>query len=254
MSYFTSLVQNEWMKITSKRQLPYYLLFLLVVLAAAIGLQLWVQSKGGSEVGSVGFTSVIFEITSVFTGIFSVVIASQIITDEFKDGTIKQLLIRPASRTTILMSKLVTIILVVLFVNLAMLLVTALAAFILFDASAGGINVLWEGTILPFFLTLPNELFYIFIAFTAAVLTRSLGLSISIAVILNTLAGMINMFVFDKPWYKYTVYPHLNWNSYYAGDLPFEGATFGFSFAMYALYMLALLLVSILVFKKRDIQ
>ncbi|MCR8843364.1 ABC transporter permease [Paenibacillus sp. SC116] len=254
MSYFTALVRNEWMKITSKRQLPYYLIFLLIVLAAAIGLQLWFQSEGSSEVGSVGFTSVIFEITSVFTGIFSIVIASQIITDEFKDGTIKQLLIRPASRTTILMSKLVTIILVVLFVNFAMLIVTALAAFILFDSSVGGINLLWEGTILPFFLTLPNELFYIFVAFTAAVLTRSLGLSISIAVILNSLAGMLSMFIDEKPWYKYTVFPHLDWSPYYKGEPPIEGVTFGFSFGIYALYMLALLLVSILVFKKRDIQ
>ncbi|WP_028596264.1 ABC transporter permease [Paenibacillus assamensis] len=254
MSYFTSLVQNEWMKITSKRQLPYYLIFLFVVLAAAIGLQLWSQSEGGSEVGSVGFTSFIFGITSVFTGIFSIVIASQIITDEFKDGTIKQLLIRPASRTMILMSKLVTIILVVLFVNLAMLLVTALAAFILFDSSAGGINVLWEGTILPFFLTLPNELFYILVAFTAAVLTRSLGLSISIAVILNSLAGMLSIFIAEKPWYKYTVFPHLNWKSYYMGQPPIEGVTFGFTFGIFTLYMLALLLISIWVFKKRDIQ
>ncbi|MCY9515055.1 ABC transporter permease [Paenibacillus apiarius] len=254
MRYFISLVQNEWMKANSKRQVPYYYAFLAVIsLLLAVGMRFFIFKD--QPYSFISFTSDVHFISNALTSIFIMVISAQIITDEYKDGTIKQLLIRPASRTMVLMSKLVNIMLIMLVVYLFTLFIGLALGAIFFNVIPADVKLIQIAADMA--LGLPNVLFYALVAFTTAVLTHSLGLSITIPIVLKSVVGSAIYFLANKSWYKFLIFPNMDWKPYFTGDadmLPFKGATLGYSIAVYAVYMIVLLGISIFVFKKRDVQ
>lgn len=252
MKYFNGLVKNEWMKATSKRQLPYYYLF-LTLLTIGIGAVMRMVIGDRSGYAAIDSVSVSLSVLLTISSFFFIVVSSQIITDEFKDGTIKQLLIRPASRTTILMSKLVNLLLIMASVYVLAFILSIGVGFILFS---GTTETTFMDVVRQGLLTLPSSLFYSLFAFMVAVLTKSLGLAMSIPIIVQSLSGL-TQFVANKPWYKFLIFPNLNWEGYVTGNanmIPFAGGTFFFSIMIFIVYMLVLLLVSIYAFNARDVQ
>lgn len=252
MKYFNGLVQNEWMKATSKRQLPYYYIF-LALLAIGIGVVMRLAIGGRGEYAAIESMNVSISVLLTISSYFFIVVASQTITDEFKDGTIKQILIRPASRTMVLMSKLVNLLLIMLSVYVLAVVLSAAVGFILFS---GDTTMTIMDVLRQTLLSLPSALFYMLFAFMVAVLTRSLGLAISIPIIIQSLSGL-TMFMANKSWYKFLIFPNLNWEGFITGNsnaLPYEGATFLFTLVIYVIYMLIPLLASNYAFNSRDIQ
>ncbi|RJG22817.1 ABC transporter permease [Paenibacillus thiaminolyticus] len=252
MSYFFSLVQNEWMKTNSKRQAPYYYIF-LALMAVMLGVvaRFFVFKDGAMSY--LGFADTFVSIARSLTTFFIIIVAAQTITDEFKDGTIKQLLIRPASRALVLASKWVNALLVLFAAYMIILLLGLGVGAALFNLSAEDASLM--DSVVALFLGYSDAAFQLTLAFMIAVLTRSLGLSIVLPIIFQILAGTVTMMLYQKVWYKWLVFPHLNWGPYFGeGQLPYEGATIGFSLMMYAIYFAVLLAISFFVFQKRDVQ
>ena len=252
MRYFVSLVQNEWMKVNSKRQVPYYYAFIAVIsLLLAVVMRFFIFKD--QPYSFISFTSDVHFVSSALTSIFIMVVSAQIITDEYKDGTIKQILIRPASRTMVLMSKLVNILLILLVVYMVTLFIGLTLGAIFFNIIPADVKLMQ--IVSDMALSLPNVLFYALVAFTTAVLTHSLGLSITIPIILKWVLGSSIVFLSSKSWYKFLIFPNMDWKPYFTGDtLPFKGASLGYSITIYAIYTIVLLGISIVVFKKRDVQ
>ena len=71
----------------------------------------------------------------IFATIFGITTASRTITDEFQKGTIKQLLIRPRKRMTVLFSKYITVLLTMLFIVFASTLIAMIIGLIVMDGS-----------------------------------------------------------------------------------------------------------------------
>ncbi|NKI22019.1 ABC transporter permease subunit [Paenibacillus dendritiformis] len=252
MSYFFSLVQNEWMKTNSKRQAPYYYIFLaLMALLLGVVIRFFVFKDGAMPY--LEFANTFVFIARPLTTIFIIIVAAQTITDEFKDGTIKQLLIRPASRSLVLASKWVNALLVLFAAYMIILLLGLGIGAALFNLAAEEATLM--DSVMSLFLGYSEAAFQLTLAFMIAVLTRSLGLSIALPIIVQMLGGTVSMMLHQKEWYKWLVFPHLNWGPYFGeGQLPYEGATLGFSLMMYAIYFAVLLAVSFFVFQKRDVQ
>ncbi|XOS91496.1 ABC transporter permease [Brevibacillus laterosporus] len=127
---FIHLIQNEIMKLNAKKQtvLFFSLLAVLVLLAGLIGK--FYATDMTSGIGYAGF-SVFMQIGLGFLiTLFGLVTGSQILTDEYKEGTIKQLLIRPSSRTTILLSKYVTVLIMLVSATLFLMLFSSLVGLI----------------------------------------------------------------------------------------------------------------------------
>ncbi|GAC43347.1 ABC transporter permease [Paenibacillus popilliae] len=252
MSYFFSLVQNEWMKTNSKRQAPYYYIF-LALMAVLLGVVIRFFVFKDEPMSYLQFADTFVFIARPLTTIFIVIVAAQTITDEFKDGTIKQLLIRPASRSLVLASKWVNAILVLFAAYMIIFLLGLGVGAALFNLSAEDASLMDSGVSL--FLGYSEAAFQMTLSFMIAILTRSLGLSIALPIIFQMLAGTVSMVLYQKVWYKWLVFPHLNWGPYFGeGTLPYKGATLGFSLMMYAIYFAVLLAISFFVFQKRDVQ
>ncbi|EJW17710.1 ABC transporter permease [Paenibacillus alvei] len=253
MRYFVSLVQNEWMKANSKRQVPYFYAFIAVItLMVAVAMRFFIFKS--DPYPYMAFASDINFLFSSLIGIFIMVVSAQIVTDEYRDGTIKQLLIRPASRTMVLASKMVTVVLILLSVYVFTVICSIVFGMIFFSFMSADVTLV---VILKDILfRIPDVLFYAVLAMTAAVLTRSLGLAITVPIVIKSVVGAGMYFFAGKPWYKFLIFPNLNWQPYFNGgdNLPFKEASFGFSVTIYAVYMIVLLGASLIIFNKRDVQ
>lgn len=253
MSYFLRLVQNEWMKATSKRQTTFYLVFLLCMIAGLGILMRFVIVKDPNALSPLEFMQLVSSISMLITFYYLIVVSALTFTDEFKDGTIKQLLIRPASRNMILGSKIVNLIIITIVMNLFILLFASTTGFLLFK----GENTTTIGDTIEMLLFIFPELaFYSLLAIMVAVVTRSVGLAISIPIIIQSVIASLASLISDKAWYKLLIFPNMEWAPFFKedGGLPYPGATFGLSLAIYGGYMLILLLVTIWVLNKRDVQ
>ncbi|MFM1651102.1 ABC transporter permease [Brevibacillus sp. B_LB10_24] len=257
---FLRLVQNELMKIHSKRNSWFYYLFLVMGVIASAILMKYLISAAGEAINFVEFSHYMKMALAPFITIFAVVMGAQTITEEFKDGTIKQLLIRPASRTAVLLSKYVSIILIVLIAYAVLLFVSLLTGVVLFGTSSPG-DVSFAILYKKILYDLPGMMFIMTLSFFLAVTFRGIGLAISVAIIANFIGGLLVTMLSKYAWAKYIIFANTDLTVYDPDPLissgmqpPFAGMTLGFSLSVILAYIAVLLIVANLIFVKRDIR
>jgi ABC-2 type transport system permease protein len=206
--------------------------------------------------------------------LLALIFASDIVSSEFTQGTVKLLLTRPVSRTRVLASKLAALVIAItLTVSIggavayafgglaygwrgfgAPILTGFRAGGDVFDASTVRAVVLWKDIILVYGL-----------AWFAALVVGSLGFLTSV-VLRSTAAAMGTMFAaliagsilpFVAPRWeaqKYLFVTNLPLPDYYSGaPPPIAGITVAFSVAVLAVWAVAALVVAFLVFARRDV-
>lgn len=207
----------------------------------------------------------------IFFVILVLMVSSSIICDEFKDGTIKLLLIKPYSRGKILLSKYLTTIIVVL-VSVLMLIITQ---FII-----GGSIFKFEGFNVPVVVYNFNSsklieysvIEYMLIRIIAKIpfLLVLIGISMFLSVLFNSLIISITMplmlYMFSPTlmylteqyklhFMKYLI--NINWNleDYLFGQLPkLSFINLKFSVIIMGVYLLVLFLGMLIIFKKKNIK
>jgi ABC-2 type transport system permease protein len=168
---FFALIQNEIIKINSKRQsiLFLYFCFLFIV---AIGISNKILPDLRTGLDGLKFAKNTLSILTVFVTLFAIVLGSQSITDEYRDGTIKQLLMRPVSRTTILLSKYTANLLMIGFVMLFIYVISIVIGALLFGISSTGSLTLWTTAKLCLY-NLPDAFFMMTLSFFIATIWKS---------------------------------------------------------------------------------
>lgn len=200
-----------------------------------------------------------------------VILAGAIVSDEFSKGTIKLLLVRPYSRTKILLSKLIAV-----FVSMAI--VTAFILFLQFiiggfvfgfntyhmntmqfDFTQG--NVISMNLLVYILLTFVAQLPVLFLigmlAFALGTIFLSSPLAIALPIFGYMGSEMINMVALQMgwDWIRYFVTPNWNFTQYLFGGLPFmEGTTPIFSLLICSIYFVIMIAILIIIFKKRNIK
>lgn len=270
MVNFLKLVQNENMKIY--RRLRTWIMIGIVVLLPVLlsTLLYFAQDKDGSGARMTGFEGMQFDAMLLFflITIFSVVIAAESVAGEFTRGTIKLLLIRPWSRSTILLSKFISVILFsVLLTVLAYLLSYAVnIAFFGATNAAGeffpeldmGAGALLSELGQLFWTNYVSTVVIISVAFMLSSALRSNGLAIGLSIaIIFTAQLWSNLFLMiDQPWIKYVLFLHLDLSAYvngHTGPIEDHPLTLGFALGVLAVYFIVFNLISWTVFRKRDI-
>lgn len=248
MRNFNKLVLNEWLKISKKRSfiIPYTLIVLLVFLVGYI-----VHTVASADTYS---SAVDFTVDSLLpTGIGQILVilviigTAGIVSKEYSQGTIKFLLIRARSRTAILASKYVT----VLLYTLSMLLVAAAALFIsgmVFFGISGGDAGMSDILTSLLYVTVYGVV-YSTIGFMLGILTKSTGVTIGATIFLTT----IDKLVISRDFYKYVLFPNLNLVAYQDGGAPMPGMTLSFSIVLLSIYMVLFLFAGFAVFRRRDV-
>ncbi|WP_459501038.1 ABC transporter permease [Bacillus sp. C1] len=178
-----NLIKNENMKLYQQRTT--YISFLIAYILTFSFV--YIQTLQGKVVATSfwEFTAYVVQSANQAFFVLTVIIASQIINSEFSGGTIKLLLISSNSRANILLSKYLATLLFSLLGFLGSIILGCINAAILFGFK--GITQLDVALSLsgPIMLKLLIFPFYTSVAFALAILTRNIGLSLLISLMIS---------------------------------------------------------------------
>lgn len=198
--------------------------------------------------------------------IITVVIAADSVAGEFSGGTIKMLLIRPASRSKILLAKYISIfvfamlLLVVLFGS-SFLISGMLEGFsdvgapYIYAASDGIVHeVNMVGHVLSTYGYECIQLIMIVtMAFMISTVFRSSSIAIAFSIGMLFIGFAIGAFLTPYSWAKYYLFANIDLTQYLNGSPQIEGMTLQFSIVVLICHFLIFNLLTWGVFKKRDV-
>jgi len=197
--------------------------------------------------------------------LFAIVMGGKIVANEFSEGTIKLLLIRPSKRWKILLSKYISVV----GYTLLMLLVLFIVSFLL-----GGILFSFSGASTPFLINSSgkitevnmivhimelyglksiNLIMMVTLAFMISTVFRNSSMATGIGVFLLTVGNVITMFLTKYSWSKYILFANTDLNQYISGDPLVKGMTMKFSIIVLVAYFIIFNIISYIGFTKRDI-
>ena len=213
----------------------------------------------------------LFSNYELFILIVGIVIAGSIVSDEFNKGTIKLLLVKPYSRVKILLSK---------FIVCMIILVLSIAFITICQTLIGGIIFGFDGLSIPAIVynfdtnsvetinlfgyvaligicKLPIYILLTTLAFACSTIFTNTALAVAVPFLGYIGASIINQLalLYDFKQIIYFVTPNWDLTYYLFGGSPlFKGLTAPFSLIICTIYLLIMLVVSLIVFKKRDIK
>jgi ABC-2 type transport system permease protein len=198
--------------------------------------------------------------------LFAVITAGDIVSSEFTWGTIKLLLIRPANRTKILLSKYAATLLFALFL-LALLFLFAflfngiLTGFSGFTAPHLSVNDSGELVTGSMLLQVLKEYGFGFIellltvtmAFMISTVFRSSSLAIGLSIFIMFTGQSIAGLLLQWEWGKLFLFANTDLSRFMEGRPPRPDMTLGFSVSVLIGYFVVFNLLSWYIFKKRDV-
>lgn len=211
--------------------------------------------------GFVGSTAGIVSLVSLF----SIIFGGGMIANEFTDGTIKLLLIRPSKRWKILLSKYITVLLATLFMLLILFIISLITGAALFG---------FKGTSVPYLQFSSGKvievsmLYHVFteyayncvdlimmvtLAFMISSVFRNGALAIGLSIFLMFVGSSVVQLLSRYHWVKYILFANTNLKVYSDGIPPVEGMTLGFSILVLLAYYVIFNGISWLGFMKRDV-
>jgi ABC-2 type transport system permease protein len=211
------------------------------------------------------FVSDCIQLISI-AGLFTIIIGAGIVANEFNWGTVKLLLIRPLSRTKILLSKYLT---VLLFGFLSILVVFAFSFIlgaILFGLPEDAYPYLHYSNgivkeqsmllhLISFYgLNSISLLMLTTMAFMISSVFRNSSLAIGISIFLMFMGSTVTVLLanwFD--WAKYLLFANTDLTQYFEGTPLVSGMTLPFSIIMLFVYFIVFIGLAFWVFKKRDV-
>jgi ABC-2 type transport system permease protein len=198
--------------------------------------------------------------------IFTIIIAGDSLAGEFSSGTIKLLLIRPASRVKILVSKYISFLLFGMLLLLTLFVISIVVNGILYGFGYMDlplISMTTEGEIVErnmvlnlwktYMLNGVSTVMYVTMTFTISSAFRSSAMAIGFS-IGALFAGNIVLEALQRfDWSKYLLFANTDLTQYLNG-YPFqEGMTLSFSIGVLAVHFLVFNLISWLLFTRRDV-
>ncbi len=212
--------------------------------------------------GVVLFMSAFVSLVSIFV----VIIAADSLAGEFSGGTIKLLLLQPASRSKILLAKYLSVFVYALFMVALVMLVAFIAGAIFYGfdgASMTYLNVSETGeyiernmilhTLTTYGLQCVMLVFVATIAFLISSVFRSSSMAISIAIGIQFFAPLITQLSLEYSWAKYLLFVHMDLTQYLNDTPLIKGVDLPFAISVLAIYFIVLNGLTWFLFHRRDI-
>ncbi|MGH4123244.1 MAG: ABC transporter permease [Clostridium sp.] len=197
--------------------------------------------------------------------LFAIVMGGKIVANEFSEGTIKLLLIRPSKRWKILLSKYIAVIGYTLLMLLVLFIVSFLLGGILFSFSGAGTPFLTSSSgkitevnmivhILELYgLKSINLIMMVTLAFMISTVFRNSSMATGVGVFLLTIGNVITLMLTKFNWSKYILFANTDLNQYITGEPLVKGMTMKFSIIVLIVYFVIFNVISYIGFTKRDI-
>jgi ABC-type transport system involved in multi-copper enzyme maturation, permease component len=215
-------------------------------------------------------SATIYEQYDIFILILILLISGGIISEEFSKGTIKLLLVRPHSRTKILLSKYITALLIIIFSYFVVAISQVAIEWILsgttnfstevaiynFTTYTVNTHNIFIFILIDFLHYIPVYIILTTLSFAISTVFTSTTLGITLPVVGMLGGTAINYTVMRRQIISLKYFITLNWDFpvYINGRLPqLEGITWQFSMFITILYLVALLLVTFIEFKRKNI-
>ena len=207
----------------------------------------------------------------VFIIVVIIMVAGTIVSEEFNKGTIKLLLVKPYTRTQILLSKFLTVLIISAFVIVSTILMQILVGGILFGFESLfepvvvynlSTNAIQEINIFAYLgiqtLTqLPIIILLATLAFAISTIFSNSALAITVSLLGYMGASIINQLAiaYNLTFMKYFVTMNWDLSQYLFGRLPYmEGMNLITSIIICVVYLLIMLIPTFIIFKKRNIK
>jgi ABC-2 type transport system permease protein len=263
LANFFGLILNENMKIY-RRLSTWIMLGIIVVIPLAMSAVFYFASNTTAGTSNWSMMSIESSLLLPLITIFTVVKASESVAGEFTWGTIKLLLIRPWTRSAILLSKYISLLLFALFFAVVAFIVSLLVNMVFFGytGSAEGIMSVvghspWAIMLMTYGLQFISLIVIVSFGFMMSSAFRSSGLAIGLSIFFLLSGSLISALftLTDRAWVKYVLFLHLDLQSYLRGGspVPNQHTTLGFSIAVLAVYVVIFNVISWTVFRKRDV-
>lgn len=201
-----------------------------------------------------------------FIGIFMIIVAAGIVSSEFNWGTIKLLLIRPMSRSKLLLSKYLTVLLFGLTLLSTLFILSGITGYVLFGLPDSAVPHLAYSNgevversilvqlIVEYLLSSIDMLMVATMAFMISSVFRNSNLAIGITLFLLLMGETVTVLLAGKfEWAKYILFANTDLLVYFDGVPPVEGMTLMFSIFMIIVYFVVFQLSAFWVFSKRDV-
>lgn len=203
--------------------------------------------------------------------IIIVLISGSIVSEEFSKGTIKLLLVKPYSRIKILLSKYITVLLMVLFAVISTFIMQMIIGGLFFGYDNLWVpyvtynlttNAIESIPVLKYFLlsslaTLPQLILLATLGFTLSTIFTSTALANTLTIVGAFGSDIINALAqsFEIEPLKYFVTLNWDWSVYlFGGTSPYKGVTFPFSVVICLIYLVVMLVATFIIFKKKNIK
>ncbi|MCA0985013.1 ABC transporter permease [Halobacillus yeomjeoni] len=197
--------------------------------------------------------------------LFTIIVAGGVVANEFKWGTIKLLLIRPISRSKILLSKFVSVFLFA-GIMLVFLYGTAfLIGSILFGMNGFSDPYLYRQggdiqqahvfihTVFQYLISMVNLVMMGTFAFMISTVFRNTSLAIGVPIFLMMGGNSIILFLSDKEWVKYILFANTDLRKFLEGSPMIQDLTISFSITVLIVYFFVFVSLSWYSFTKRDV-
>ncbi|OZU89153.1 ABC transporter permease [Virgibacillus indicus] len=221
-----------------------------------------IQPKGYDAWQFVMENQLLLSVVSLLT----IIIAAGIVANEFRWGTIKLLLIRPITRTKMLLAKYTSVLLFALFTLLFVLVFSWIIGAVFFGVNGFDPHVVLEKSggfeyvsvineiVSGYGFKLVNLVMMATFAFMISTIFRNSALAIGTAIFLMMAGNQIVVFFAERSWAKYILFANTDLSQYVNGNSPWiEDMTLGFSVIMLVIYYVIFLFLSWIFFTKRDV-
>ncbi|WP_175287001.1 ABC transporter permease [Salinicoccus roseus] len=204
--------------------------------------------------------------TTSLVSLVVIIIAGGIVANEFRWGTIKQLLIRPISRSGILLSKYITVLLFTLFTLLFLVATSIIVGLIAYGLPAinpeiivtrpDGMssNGMLSEIVMQYGFKVLNIIILATFGFMISSIFRSSSLAIALSMFLMFAGTTAAQALAQYTWSKYILFANTDLSVYFTPYGPIrEEMTVGFSVGVIAVYMVIFIIAAWAVFTKRDV-
>lgn len=252
MRSFGNLVTNEWLKMFKKKSffVPYALVAAMIVFVA------YMINSFTNDFGS-GYDFATLVVYSKAMGqvltMLSIVVTAGSVASEHSLGTIKLLLIRSQSRSKILASKYVVIVLYVISLTAFALVVALGTGAVMFGMGDGGNNL--QDVLSTTVSGIIYTLMYVTLTFAVSIVLKSTGPAIGIGMFMVVVESLATQLLVKYSWAKYLLFFNVDLTIYRddLGRALIPGMSLTFSAIVLAVYLFLFLVTGFVTFKKRDV-
>jgi len=207
---------------------------------------------------------------SLFILIYVILICGSIVSEEYSKGTIKYLLTKPYKRSTILMSKLLSALLLIPIIILFMLIIEIVVGGLIFGFSSLSIPVVIFNrvtdnlitynvliyTLLSLLSELPMYLVLGALCFALSTITRSTSAATTITFLFYLIGGVISELALTYNWHIFKAFVSIHWRFSYLVDFTSNPYNINpwISLLTVLIYIGVILCLAFIYFNKKDVK